>query len=220
MNAGHDLGGMMGFGPIDPVEDEPKFAQNWERRVFALTLAASVPGGWTLDNSRYARESLPPPQYLNSSYYEIWLAGLEKLTVEHNLLDRRELTTGQVLAPPKPGVAIMDAERVEKLVFVGAPTLRPATAAARFDIGAPVRARNLQPPTHTRLPGYIRGHAGTVRRLHGCHVFPDSNAHGEGENPKFLYCVEFTAAELWGDDGANNQSVMVDLWEPYLEPAK
>jgi len=80
-----------------------------------------------------------------------------------------------------------------------------------------VRARNLHPPTHTRLPRYVRGHTGTVESVHGCHVFPDTNAHGRGEDPQWLYTVRFSAHELWGRD--DDDSVSIDAFEPYLFPA-
>ena len=64
MNGAQDLGGMHGFGPVIPEADEPAFHAEWERRVFALTLAMGATGSWTLDESRGARESMAPPRYL------------------------------------------------------------------------------------------------------------------------------------------------------------
>jgi len=88
-----------------------------------------------------------------------------------------------------------------------------------FAEGDTVRARNLNPPGHTRLPRYARGHVGVVVALHGAHVFPDSHAHGKGEDPHPLYTVRFTATELWGAAANPRDSVCLDLWEPYLERA-
>ena len=82
-----------------------------------------------------------------------------------------------------------------------------------------MRAKNINPTTHTRLPRYVRGHSGTVERVNGCHVFPDSNAHGLGENPQWLYTVVFDGRELWGDDADPNLKVSIDAFEPYLELA-
>ena len=76
MNGAQDLGGMMGFGPVLAEPDEPVFHVDWEKRVLALTLAAGALGEWNIDMSRHARESLHPVDYLSSSYYEVWLAGL------------------------------------------------------------------------------------------------------------------------------------------------
>jgi len=66
------------------------------------------------------------------------------------------------------------------------------------------------------MPG---GKIGTVELLHGAHVFPDTNAHGAGEQPDWLYTVRFDASELWGRSGDATVSVSIDAWEAYLEPA-
>ena len=92
MNGGHDLGGMHGLGPIDIEADEPVFHADWERRVFALTLAMGARGEWNIDMSRHARENRDPVDYLSSSYYEIWLKGLEALLSERGLLTPEELS--------------------------------------------------------------------------------------------------------------------------------
>ena len=78
MNGGQDLGGMMGLGPVEREAQEPAFHDEWERQVFALTLAMGAAGKWNLDMSRHARETLPVIEYLSSSYYKIWLEGLCK----------------------------------------------------------------------------------------------------------------------------------------------
>jgi nitrile hydratase len=82
-----------------------------------------------------------------------------------------------------------------------------------------VRARNINPPTHTRLPRYARGKLGVVEWDRGIFVFPDSNAQGLGEKPQHLYSVRFAARELWGDQGKAKDSVYLDMWDDYLEPA-
>jgi len=91
MNSVHDLGGMDGLGPIVHEADEPVFHAEWERRVFALTLAMGFYGAWNIDSSRHARERTPAAEYLSSSYYEIWLSGLERLLDETGLLTRAEV---------------------------------------------------------------------------------------------------------------------------------
>ncbi len=218
MNGVHDMGGFQGFGPVEPEADEPVFHAEWERRVFALTLAMSPPGGWTLDTSRYMRESLPPAQYLSSTYYEIWLAALERLIVERGLASPQEIEAGRSQEPAKPVKRRLKAEDVAVTLGRGGPALREAGTKARFAEGEAVRARNLNPTGHTRLPRYVRGREGTIVAVHGCHVFPDTNAHGLGEQPHWLYGVEFTARELWGPEARAGDTLRVDLWEPYLDP--
>jgi nitrile hydratase len=86
-----------------------------------------------------------------------------------------------------------------------------------FAVGDRVRARNIHPTGHTRLPRYARGKTGEIAAVHGAHVFPDSSAHGRGDDPQWLYTVRFSACELWGKD--SRDLVHIDLWEPYLESA-
>jgi nitrile hydratase len=91
VNGGHDLGGMHGLGPIEVEQNEPVFHEEWERRCFAITLACGYLGEWNLDMSRYARERMHPATYLDTSYYEHWLIGLQTLLVEKGLLDEAEI---------------------------------------------------------------------------------------------------------------------------------
>jgi nitrile hydratase len=218
MNGGQDMGGMMGFGPVRAEKDEPVFHAPWERRAFALTLAMSAPGGWNIDQSRSARESLNPAEYLAKSYYEIWIAGLEKLMAERGLVGSDEIDAGKSLRPPKAVPRVLNAERVPAVLASGGPTERTSVAPQRFQIGQRVRAHNVHPSGHTRLPRYVRGRVGTITHVHGTHVFPDSNATGRGEDPEWLYTVRFAARELWGEAADPTGTVSVDAWESYLEP--
>jgi nitrile hydratase subunit beta len=218
VNGVHDMGGLHGFGPVRPEPDEPVFHADWERRAFALTIAMGLSGQWTLDASRFARESLPPAEYLSKSYYEIWLAALERQLAERELVAPDELAAGRALRPAPPVKRRLAAADVAPTLGRGGPTRREPPRTARFAAGERVRARNIHPATHTRLPRYARGRRGTIQRVHGCHVFPDMNAHGLGEDPQWLYTVRFDAQELWGRDADPTLSVSIDAFEPYLEP--
>lgn len=219
MNGAQDLGGMHGFGPVTPEPNEPVFHAEWERRAFALTLAMAMPGDWNIDMSRFARENRPPAEYLALSYYQIWFAALETMLKERELVTDDEIVVGHALQPPKPVKRTLSLGDVAQVLYRGGPTERETNSAAKFSVGARVRAKVMNPPTHTRLPRYVRGHAGTIERVIGCHVFPDSNARGAGENPQWLYTVRFDGRELWGDDSDPTVSVSVDAWEPYLARA-
>ena len=208
---------MMGFGPIDPEPDEPVFHAPWEQRAFALTLAMGASGLWSIDRARHARESLHPALYLASSYYQIWLAGLTRLLSEEKLVTAEELATGRQREQPSPVPRVLAAADVDRIMSKGARSSREARAPARFRQGDWVRGRNMHPHGHTRLPRYLRGRHGEIVAVHGAHVFPDSNAHGMGEDPHWLYTVRFTACELWGEDRNARDTVHADLWEPYLE---
>jgi nitrile hydratase len=210
------MGGMQGYGPVAPEAREPWFHAPWERRAFALTLAMGATGQWNLDQVRAARESLPPAHYLASSYYQIWLAALGRLMVERGLVTPEEIADGRMRQAPFPIAPILAAERVAPVLAGGSATVRPATAPARFAIGDAVRARVMNPRSHTRLPRYCRGKPGVITKVHGTHVFPDTNARGEGEQPQWLYSVRFDARELWGAD-TTAAAVHVDCWDPYLE---
>jgi len=218
MNGAHDMGGMDGFGPVVPEPNEPMFHAEWERRAFALTLAMARPGGWNIDMSRFARENRAPSDYLAKSYYQIWLAGLETLMEERGLLDPSEIAAGKPLMPRKD-VAVLAAADVAAMLARGAPTERAATTPARFAIGDRVRAKEMHPATHIRLPRYVRGRIGTIELLHGVHVFADRHARGEGEQPQWLYTVTFDGRALWGDDADPATRISVDAWDSYLEPA-
>ncbi len=219
MDGAQDMGGVQGFGPVQPEQDEPVFHAEWERRAFALTLAMAMPGGWNIDMSRFAREDRPHQDYLGKSYYQIWLAGLERLMLEHNLVSPDEIEAGRPLHPPKPVARTLMAEGVAAMLHRGGPTDREASKPALFTVGDRVRAKTIHPPTHTRLPRYVRGRIGLIERVHGAHVFPDSNAHGGGEHPQWLYTVTFDSRELWGDGADPDLKISIDAWEPYLEPA-
>jgi nitrile hydratase subunit beta len=218
VNGVHDLGGMHGFGPVIPEPNEPIFHHRWEARVLACNLTAGRIGGWNIDRSRHTRESLPPAIYLGSSYYEIWLRGLERLLVKHGLIGEDELAAGTSLYPPMPGKAPLLAADVAATLRRGSPCDRPVITPAAFTVGQWVRARNINPSGHTRLPRYVRGHVGQIELVHGGFVFPDTNADLAGENPQWCYTVRFTGPELWGTDADPTTSVSVDCFESYLLP--
>ena len=188
-----------------------------ERRAFALTLAMGMTGSWNIDISRHARERIPSTDYWRSSYYEIWIKGIERLMTEAKLVTAAEITSGTSEQPAATVRRVAKAEMIPAILAKGGPVDRPSTKVPKFQPGDKIRARNINPKGHTRLPRYARGHLGEIISVNGTHVFPDVSAHGGGEDPQWLYTVRFTARELWGHD--NDDAVMLDLWEPYLETA-
>jgi nitrile hydratase beta subunit len=220
MNGAHDLGGMHGYGPINPEAEEPVFHAAWERRAFGLILAVGALGRWNIDMSRHTRERQPPIDYLRHTYYENWLAGLEKLLVEKGLVTAAELAAGKASGPADLDTRkrILKAENVARVLAQGAPVAMSIDTPARFKPGDRVRALNRHPTGHTREPRYVRGRVGVIHEHYGAHVFPDHSAEGVKEG-RHLYNVRFEASELWGGDAAGRSAVYVDLWEEYLEPA-
>ena len=223
MNGAHDLGGMHGYGPInpEPEAEEPVFHAAWEKRVFGLNLAAGALGRWNIDISRYARERQHPVDYLRQTYYENWLAGLEKLLVERGLVTAEELAAGKAAGPADEDTRkrTLKAEHVARVMAQGAPVAMASETPPRFKPGDRVRALNRHPTGHTREPRYVRGRVGAIHEHYGAHVFPDRSAEGAKE-AGHLYSVRFEASELWGDSGADGNAVYVDLWEDYLEPVR
>lgn len=219
MNGPHDVGGQHGFGAVQPDPDDEPFHAPWEPRLFALTLAMGATGAWNLDQSRAAREAIGQVRYRNSSYYQIWLEGMIALLRERGLVTDDELRTGKALAPPVKLPRRLAADRVPAAMAAGAPTERQVGGMRAFVDGDRVRTRNLQPPTHIRLPAYIRDKPGVVVRCHGAHVLADTHAQREpDEAPQWLYSVRFEAADLFGPF-TSAEAVYVDCWESYLERA-
>jgi nitrile hydratase len=218
MNGVHDMGGMHGMGPIEVEKDEPVFHSVWEARVYALHRAMGPWRKWNIDTGRHEIELLPPADYLRMSYYEKWLARFVSLLVKTGVVTRAEIESGR----PEPGspklVPALTPERVPAMALNRAiPSSHDPAIKPRFKVGQRVRARNLNPEGHTRLPRYARGKAGRIDRDHGVHIFPDTNAHGLGEKRQHVYSVKFAARELWGDQASPYDSVYIDLWDDYLE---
>jgi nitrile hydratase len=216
MNGVHDMGGMQGFGPVEPEANEPVFHDTWEGRVLALNRAMGYARLWNIDMSRAAIEKMPPDLYLTRSYYAKWLLRLEDLLIERGLIDADEIAAGHARAPGKPLPRKLAAAEVANALTRGSFAREPS-APARFKVGERVRTRNMHPATHTRLPRYARGRVGTIECVRGCHVFPDTVAIGAGENPQWLYTLRFAGRELWGESADPSLTVSIEAFEPYLE---
>jgi nitrile hydratase beta subunit len=219
MNGVHDMGGMTCFGPIVREKNDPLFHASWEKRVFAVTMLA-MGNIDTIDGFRHAIERMDPVHYLSSTYYEHWLAALEALAIEKGVLTQEELSTGIAKGPTDSTKTPLPPDVIATIVRQGIPANRQTgRLSPRFTPGDHVVARNVNPSGHTRLPRYVRGKRGLIDRVHGTFVYPDTNAHGGGEQPQPLYSVRFDAQALWGPTTPARDSLYIDLWEDYLEPA-
>lgn len=219
MNGIHDMGGMHGMGPIELEQDEPVFHESWEGRLFAIRRAMGAWGKWNIDALRHASEKLPARAYLESSYFARQFFGFLELLERSALVTREELETGRPTAAEPKRTPALTRDKVAELIAKGSPASRGLFVAPRFHTGQTVRTRNVHKVEHTRLPRYARGKIGTVVRDRGVFVFPDTNAHFLGENPQHLYSVRFTSRELWGQQASAADTVYLDLWDDYLEPA-
>ena len=219
MNGVHDMGGMHGMGPLQPEKNEPVFHEKWEARSYAITRAMAAWGKWNLDASRFQREQIAPVDYFRMSYYERWIVALVELMLKDGMITRAELESGNPIRdrPNKPRHSRR--QKVPIVIAKGISARRDVPVAASFQAGQRVRARNINPVGHTRLPRYARGKAGTIDRDHGVFLFPDTKASFLGEKPQHVYSVRFAARELWGEQSAPQDSVYLDLWDDYLEPA-
>ncbi|MFY0659942.1 MAG: nitrile hydratase subunit beta [Shimia sp.] len=221
----HDMGGRLGTGPVDP-QDGYVFgeAKDWHKRALALNVACGFLGQWNIDASRHARELLDPQDYMAFSYYEKWMGGLADLMVDRGVVTADELASGQAAGVSPVAEKAAKPEMVEAVLMNGSPYTRDG-GALQFAVGTKVKTRRITrnvtvPGGHTRLPAYAAGAVGAVVLLHGAHVFPDSNAHFQGEAAEPLYAVRFTAQELWGSEADPRDEVVLDLWQSYLEPVQ
>ena len=219
MNGVHDMGGMHDMGPIEYEKDEPVFHAAWEARLFALRRAMGAWRKWNIDATRYQVEMVPPADYLALSYYARQFVAFLEMLPKSGLVSKAEIENAKPDLAQAKTTPALTAEKAAQLVAKGVPTSREVPVTARFQVGQQVRARNMHPAGHTRLPRYARAKRGTIDRDHGVFVFPDSNAHFLGEKPQHLYSVRFSARELWGEQAAPHDSVYLDLWDDYLEPA-
>ena len=219
MNGVHDMGGMHGMGPVQAEINEPVFHERWEARVYALTRAIGAWRKWNIDTGRFYIEQIAPADYLRMSYYEKWFVRLVELLVKTGMVSRQEVETGipapgPNLTPPLRAEGVPAAALNRNIVSSHDPAVRP-----RFKTGQRVRARNIHPIGHTRLPRYARGKVGKIDRDHGVYNFPDTNADDRGPNRQHVYSVRFAARELWGEQASPRDFVHLDLWDDHLEHA-
>ncbi len=220
MNGIHDLGGMHGFGRVEPEPETSAFHEPWQGRVHAMLGLVLASGVGNVDAFRHAIERLDAVTYLSVGYYGRWLRAVETLCIESGVTNPAELSTRRAeLAAGEPLEPASAWQRPAPPPDPSAGYQRDVGSAPRFQEGDRVRARNLHPAGHTRLPGYVRGREGEVIATRGGFVFPDAHAHGGGEQPQHLYTVRFDARTLWGADAEGPAAVHVDLFESYLEKA-
>jgi nitrile hydratase subunit beta len=212
------MGGMHGFGPVVVPGCEAPYHESWEPRVFAMSALVGIErlgkGG-----GRAIREEMAPEEYLRASYYERWL-----WSTEQRLLRKGTILEGEVEAwverlrageePPKR----IDPEQTRRVIeAIGeAEPLGEATA-ARFAAGDRVRVRRMRPAGHTRCPRYVRGASGTVERVQGVDAFPDIGPYQGPDEP--VYAVAFRSEDLFGSSDEGTWTVLLDLYESYLQPA-
>jgi nitrile hydratase len=202
MNGIHDMGGMQGYGPMPPHDDERPFHNAWEPLSYAVAILAAEKKFWTFDAGRHAIERIPARQYVNMTYFERVLCGMVSLSIEHGLVTKEELE-----------------ERAGGNVPVSS-AMGPAQAARTnhpgFEIGDRVVVRDISPTGHMRAPRYIHGKIGTVVRRTPLAGFPGEAGHRLPAHQEPCYHVRFAASDLWGE-AEPGASVVVDVFQSYLD---
>lgn len=215
MNGIHDMGGMHGFGAIEIEQDEPVFHEAWEGRVYALR-------GPLVGSVRATIERMPPAQYLTTTYYEKWLWAKIQNLLNNGAFTQAELDERIAYYRDHPEAEPPRRNDPEAARAAAALSYAPVShrhntgALPAFQIGESVRAKNIHPPGHTRLPRYVRGHRCVIVNYYGVQEF-DDGLPGEKAAPQPLYNVRFEARELWGESAEVNNALYIDMWESYLE---
>jgi nitrile hydratase len=162
---------------------------------------------------------MPPVDYLRMSYYERWASRLLSQVVQYGLVTNEEMESGKAAPGSTKASPALSLSTSTRWLNRGIASSQDPKVRPLFKVGQRVRARNINPSGHTRLPRYARGRTGIVARDHGVYIFPDTNAHFEGEKRQHVYSVRFAARELWGESASPHDSVHIDLWDDYLERA-
>jgi nitrile hydratase subunit beta len=217
VNGVHDMGGQQGMGPVQYEKDEPVFHAPWEARIYALNRAMRAWRKWSLDADRHALELLPPVDYLRMSYYERWVSRLVAQVVQYGLVTKEEMESGRAAPGSPKATAAFTLATSSGWLHRGIASSHDPMVRPLFTVGERVRARNINPTSHTRLPRYARGKTGVIVRDHGVYLFPDTNAHFQGEKRQHVYSVRFGARELWGENASPLHFVHIDMWDDYLE---
>jgi nitrile hydratase len=221
VDGAHDLGGMHGFGAVVVPGGDDVFHEPWERRVFAIQMLIGYEELGAGPGGRATREEMEPAEYLAASYYERWLFSARTRLERAGRLapgeleeKAEELRAGATIAERlDPGAA---RRIVEQLAEGGR---LPMPELARFAPGDRVRVRRMRPVVHTRCPRYVRGASGVVERVQCADRLPELDTYGVECDREPVYAVSFGSRALWGETAEPPFTVLVDLWESYLEAA-
>lgn len=212
------MGGMHGFGAVVTPGSDAVSSAEWELRVFAISTLVGIERLGS-GSGRAIREEMDPAEYLRAGYYERWLWSTEQRLLRHGTIASHDvdewvdrLRTGE----PVPRRDDPEgAARVVASTSEGDPLA--AVSVARFSPGESVRVRRMRPAGHTRCPRYVRGVVGTVEAVRGVDAFPDVGPYAGPEEP--VYAVAFDSVDLFGSSPEGRWTVVLDLFESYLEAA-
>ncbi|WOD39616.1 SH3-like domain-containing protein [Nodosilinea sp. E11] len=111
----------------------------------------------------------------------------------------------------------MTVAQAEALLQSGVDCRGEVDTLPQFRVGDRVKAKVMHPVTYTRLPRYVRGKVGTITKVHGGYIFPDTMGQRLGPKPQYVYSVRFSAHELWGPSASPQDCLYIDLFDDHLD---
>ncbi len=219
MNGIHDMGGMEGFGPVQPEPNEPPFHSEWEGRALAMNRALGYAKIWNIDKSRAKIEEMPPHDYLTRTYYQKWAYRLEQLLIEYGYIGEDEVEGRTLAAPGQAGAALPARRRGEQGAV--ARQLFARADRARALQGRRPRAHQEHPSAHAHAAAALRPRQGRRRRMRArlprVPGLGRDRRRARTRNGSTRCCS--TPRELWGEAADPKLKVSIEAWDPYLEPA-
>ncbi len=215
MDGIHDLGGKLGYGPVDVNEPEAPFHDDFEGRMWAISRIAKAPD-INIDWWRHVRELIQEGDYLNRPYFDSWAQTTIATMIDSKVFTKDELASGSSVTAPLVDAPVVDYQgALKQNTEMAFDFSRVVDTKPQFSVGQAVVTNAEGHSGHTRLPEYARGKTGVIHSYHNAHCFPDDYAKGQ-PTAQHLYTVVFAAIELWGADANPNDRVTLELWEDYL----
>lgn len=228
----HDVGGTDGLGPIKIEENEPVFHKEWEARMRGVdALVTKKLRLYNVDETRHAIERMNPIYYLGSSYYQIWLLRMEALLIEKGVVTKEEiLGKMKELYPSHPPSHlepyrelvpyISSAQRKKVIPGMTGVQSKDEPVEPKYAPGTCVRVKVSSPLGHTRVPRYVRGREGVIKKIHGNYHIPDLKVDQGILVYQPVYLVCFEAQDLWGEDASPNDKLYIEMYEDYIEEVR
>ena len=229
MKLPHHIGGLEGLDDQRISFEKRVFVEDWETRIFGIHVAlmALRSDEWTWGDLRQSAEAMNPLAYFQYRYYEKWLGGITAHLLDRGYFTPKELSAATArfdddtsATLPERAEPAIDEQVIRYLRQGSSPRRGPATPA--YALGDTVTVADPPAADHTRLPGYLRGHQGTVERIfEGNYAYFFSTGPDGIGDPQAVYLVRFEPREIWGERAeANAGPLYAELYEAYLTAGK